>query len=654
MFIRNYATVTEPFTRLLRKDEDFVIGQQHHEALQKLKESLSQIVLAWPMGEDGKCEQDGTFLLETDASEVGIGAVLSYKTKEGVRPVQFAARTLKPNERKWSTRDREAYAVFWALNHFDEFLRGRQFKLQTDHKALEWVFQAKKGRVARWAQLFQEFKMDIGWKAGKEIPHADCLSRMVPEEPFLQDRMVYATQALPKLQDIQSTAELESPHGRGFKKQEGIWQYKEKVYVPAAQREAILHYYHGSPLGGHSGIRKTIQKIRRLFDWPTLAADVEQMIRRCLSCGRTKLTCEKTQGLLRPHPSRGPFDVLYYDLWGPTTVEGEPVMALTMIDGHTRWVEATFLPNKKAKTIARALMQHWITRFGVPEVILCDNEASFREQVVEELEMLLGAKVLHSSPYHPQGNALVESFHRTLRASLATLKRTSPHLDAEERLQLALYAYRIAPHETLGDSPAFVTFGIDIGLPVERNASSITNGENRGRLQFLNEVRMEVMCRAQHLRAKAVEKENNHRIARQLQEGLLVLVRLRPSELDTLAKFDKGRKLLPKWSLPARIITVCSPTTAIIKNLLTRKLTKAHIEDIKFIIPPATEEERRQWETEVNWEFRNIAFDPDLRTTALQNFWEEVDNIEAPVTLSRPAKRRRTELEGGFDVPRGT
>ena len=125
------------------------------------------------------------FVLQTDASGVGIGAVLAVVRDNQEYPVAYYSRKLQPRERKYSASELEGLAVVAGVRHFDAYLMTHPFTLQTDHRALMFLNDAKhnNGRLARWALLLQQFTFSIVYKKGCLNTNADTLSRMFPEDP---------------------------------------------------------------------------------------------------------------------------------------------------------------------------------------------------------------------------------------------------------------------------------------------------------------------------------------------------------------------------------------------------------------------------------------------------------------------------------------
>ena len=119
------------------------------------------------------------FVVQTDASEVGLGAVLSQVQKGEEHPILYSSRKLFPHERRYSTLEKECLAVKWALETLRYYLIGRKFTLVTDHAPLQWMSRNKEtnSRVTRWFLSLQAFNFHVVHRAGRNHGNADALSR---------------------------------------------------------------------------------------------------------------------------------------------------------------------------------------------------------------------------------------------------------------------------------------------------------------------------------------------------------------------------------------------------------------------------------------------------------------------------------------------
>ena len=120
------------------------------------------------------------FVLQTDASNRGVGAVLTQYSEEGEEhPIAFWSRKFLPREERYSTIEKECLAIKLGIEAFRVYLLGRPFTIETDHRSLIWMERLKStnNRLARWSLALQPYNFRVIHKAGKLNGNADALSR---------------------------------------------------------------------------------------------------------------------------------------------------------------------------------------------------------------------------------------------------------------------------------------------------------------------------------------------------------------------------------------------------------------------------------------------------------------------------------------------
>ncbi|XP_038063012.1 uncharacterized protein LOC119733697 [Patiria miniata] len=173
-FIPHLSDTADPLYQLRRKDVPWTWSPACQNAFDSLRHALTtQPIL-------GFSDPDLPFSIHTDASNVGLGAILLQSQENGPRTIAFASRALSSAERNYSATEKECLAVVWALEKWRPYLEGRHCRVVTDHQALCWLFRRshQKGRLARWVLRLQDFTFDVVYRPGPLNVVPDALSRV--------------------------------------------------------------------------------------------------------------------------------------------------------------------------------------------------------------------------------------------------------------------------------------------------------------------------------------------------------------------------------------------------------------------------------------------------------------------------------------------
>ena len=172
--MQGFADVVKPLYKLTEQsNRPFQWTSESDEAFQRLKEAMTHApVLAYPTSED-------PFVLDTDASNQGIGAVLSQLQDGKERVVAYYSRVLHKAERRYCVTRKELLGVVEGVRNFHHYLYGRKFLVRTDHGALQWLlnFKNPEGQLARWLEQLGTYDFDIQHRPGRQHGNADALSR---------------------------------------------------------------------------------------------------------------------------------------------------------------------------------------------------------------------------------------------------------------------------------------------------------------------------------------------------------------------------------------------------------------------------------------------------------------------------------------------
>jgi len=172
-YVEKYADIAKPLQILTNKDMPFVWNEAQEKAFCVLKLRLvSAPILASP-------SDDGLYVLDTDASQIGLGAVLQQEQAGHLKVIAYGSRNLTKAEQNYNTTRRELLAVVYGLKQFRQFLLGRPFRQRVDHSALIYLRRTPEvmGQAARWLEFIEEYDFTIQHRAGTAHSNCDALSR---------------------------------------------------------------------------------------------------------------------------------------------------------------------------------------------------------------------------------------------------------------------------------------------------------------------------------------------------------------------------------------------------------------------------------------------------------------------------------------------
>ena len=479
-FLPHLSTVLAPLYQLLQWDRKWRWTQVHTKTFEQSKKLLlsSQVLVHF----DPRLE----IRLACDASDYGVGAVLSHRMPNGVeKPVGFISRTLSEAEKKYSQVEKEALACVVGVKRFRSYLWGHHFILQTDNKPLlsllnehKAIPQQAANRIQRWAWILSAYEYTITWRNTFQHANADALSRLpLPEAPGhspvpaelvlmmeqLQEAPITSTQiaAWTRRDTLMARVlqyvlqgwpdqpdEVLKPYW--YKRMElsveaGCLIWGGRVVVPPQGRESVLAELHS----GHPGVSRMKSLARGLVWWPGMDTSIETAVKHCSSCQQNQAA--PPHAPLQPWswPTR-PWSRLHVDYAGP--VEGK--MLLVVIDAHSKWIEAIPLATATAQTTAQQLRKLF-SQFGLPETMVSDNGPQFAAQEFQEFCRSNGIRHTLIAPYHPSSNGLAERAVRIVKQGLKKLTEGS----MSDRLSRFLFQYRLTPQTTTGSAPAELLLG---------------------------------------------------------------------------------------------------------------------------------------------------------------------------------------------------
>ena len=634
-FIPNFSEIAEPVIALTRKFARFKWTDECQGSFDYLKQSLTVVpLLAYP-------DPNKPYTLYTDASNSCIGACLTQQSDDAEqflpnvkneKPIYYLSHKLSKTQCKWSTIEKEAFAIHFSLQKLDYYLHNAKFVIKTDHKPLKYLLESpmQNKKIQLWALGMAGYDCTIEYIPGTENTCADLLSRKPdttdieaepesfeldindnafevgainsneinpkhfagctafekgrPESPETDLIGLDMTEEQAKDEEIMGLKKV-LKHGeptkvvkRRYLIDNDILYYLSdpddkstlRLFIPTHLRQMVVHQYHDD--NGHMGVQKTYDAIRQKYFWPNLFQELYEYVSKCVDCQAR--SGQNVKPLLQnadipPYPMAK----LSMDLSGPynKTLSGNKYI-IAFVDWYSGWPEAFAVPDKTAETVAHLIIEEIYPRFGCCLELVTDNGSENVNRVVKETLQTLNIHHVTTSFYHPSSNSKVERFHRTLHDVLA--KRLQDGQDTWDlHLNQVLAAIRFNVSEATGYTPYYLLYGRDVVLPLDNLL--------KPRLKY--------------------QGEDMHQIALQEQHKAFMLVhgRLRKQQRKQAKYANKKRKDITykvgdpvfykkhvrtkiegRWRPFYRIIEQKSPVTYVLRNQLDGKTVESHANDI--------------------------------------------------------------------------
>lgn len=408
--------------------------------------------------------------LMTDASNTSLGAVLHQKVDNALQPLAFYSKAMSETQRRYSVYDRELLAIYTAVKHFRRLIEGNDVIVCTDHKPLSFALSRPPSssdtpRRERQLSFISQFCSSIQYIQGENNEVADALSRI--EEIECPNAIDYQKLAADQEQDDDLKI-LKTKHHLKFcdVTLPGLHRpitcemstHCPRPYLPPAYRKAAFKAQHEL---SHPGVRTTRKLLSSKFFWPHMNQEVGSWAKACISCQRAKVH-RHVSSPLGEFPESQRFEHIHVDIVGKLKMSNECSYVVTMIDRFTKWPEAIPVRDITAETVAKAIYDGWIARFGCPLRITTDQGRQFESDLFNALMKRFGITRIRTTAYHPQANGQVERWHRTLKAALMARGTTTQWT---EELPTVLLGLRTALRKENNLSPSLMTYGSTLRIP---------------------------------------------------------------------------------------------------------------------------------------------------------------------------------------------
>ena len=326
----------------------------------------------------------------------------------------------------------------------------------------------------------------------------------------------------------------------------------------------VMNESHRGPMTTHFSGNRLFNTLARHWWWEGMFPDTVHYVRNCPECVMVSGGGKVEKPPLHPIPVNRPFQIVGVDIMDlPITTQGNKHV-LVFQDFLTKWPMVYSIPDQKSQSIAEILVQE-VVPFGVPESLLSDRGANLLSHLMTDVCKLLGIQKLNTTAYHPHCNGMVERFNRTLKTALRK-HAVKFGVQWDRYLSGVLWAYRNTPHESTGEKPSFLLFGIDCRTPTEAALLPPTpiqptqvedyREEVILSLSSARELAVQTLQKAQKRYKRHYDRKSTQK-AHRVRERVLVRF---PHE-----ETGKYRKLSQPWHGPFRVIACDDPDITVVK-----------------------------------------------------------------------------------------
>ncbi|KAF8760778.1 hypothetical protein RHS01_01317 [Rhizoctonia solani] len=455
-FIPNFSTVARPLHNLTKKDSPWSWNTLEEQAFQELKALVTRAPVLI------HSNPNTLYFLETDASGVAMGAILSQQGEDNrLHPIAYMSKSFSGAEANYNTHDKELLAIIKALEEWRIFLEAtdRPVQVFTDHCNLEYWMQARtfNRQHARWRVFLSDFNFEIHYCPGKQSGKPDALSRRsdytdMPQEPEImlpakvfantsEEELEIVTEVRKKLREDPSLEPIiqfltedadNAPPSIQKAYQDYDWEedllwYQGKLVVPDSEplKERLLKEFHDSPLAGHPGQQRTLELISRSYWWPGMKSSAKEWVKCCPVCQANQQAHAPTIALKPLEVPPFPFHTISYNFITGFPKSNGHNAVLVVIDSFSKF--GHFIPTSKrvtAKGLANLFISHVWKLHGLPVKTILDCGTTFTGKFLKAL-----------------------------------LYVAANHLDWATWLPLAEYAYNNAKHSATGKTPFELVYG---------------------------------------------------------------------------------------------------------------------------------------------------------------------------------------------------
>lgn len=438
---------------------------------------------------------------------------------------------------KRSAYAREMMAITEAVAKFRHYLFGHYFIIRTDQKSLHHLTDQtiQTPEQEEWLPKLMGFRFSIEYKPGKSKVVADALLRcflMAVTSPIFTiiDEIKQAIRDDEKLSHVLQDCIDKPQEQPQYIIRNGVLLRGNRVVIPAMAtnlQKRLLLEYHSSPVGGHTGVARTLSRIQANFFWPSMKNDVQKFVSECMVCQQAKHSQLHPAGLLQPLPIPQQIweDISMDFVTRLPTSQGCQVI-FVVVDRLSKY--AHFAPLKasfNSAQVAQKFSDVVVKLHGIPSTIVTDRNRVFTSSFWRQLCRLQGTTLHMSSAYHPQTDGQTEAVNKCLEMYLRCFVYDNPRLWAKF-LGWAELWYNTATHTATGITPFRAVYGHDPPAIIRYTPTDADPPDIRTQLSERDDLLDRLRHHLQRAKERMKKFADRNRREENFETGDLVFVKL--------------------------------------------------------------------------------------------------------------------------------
>jgi hypothetical protein len=532
----------------------------------------------------------------TDASDYGIGGYVMQIVNGKEVPVSFISKTLTESQRnKWSTPQKEAFAIYYTLCKMEHLLLDRHFTIHTDHKNLTYVNDSVNAMVVRWKLYLQEYSFDIKHVKGADNIVADNFSRLCLLSEDHDSSEETMLQLIEEDETCHSLLELHN--------------------VPERFKDLIGEVHNSSV--GHHGVERTIHKLKESGNsWRSMRQHVRSFIARCPCCQLMSQVAPEIRANPYTLNSSKPMNTLAIDTIGPLPEDEKGnKYIIVIIDTFSRFIELYPTADTSAVVAADALFQHG-GRYGPPSTLISDGGSQYVNSLIKDFVHLAGIHHHITLAYSKQENGIVERCNKeVLRHLRAIIYEREVLHQWYKFIPMVQRIFNSTISDSIGVSPSQIIYGGALNL----NRGFIFNIEDKDRYDSevnLSEYAKELLERQANIIAIAQKhqaKVNENHIKKKNFKYKHIEVTVFPVNSFVMVSYPNSKikggpphKLMTNWQGPYRVVSSIGNHYTVL-HLATMKEETVHVKRLKeFLVEPGVNPRQVANQATNRWDVEKI------------------------------------------------